>query len=121
MTEVRKSTTWSGLGILVIVIALIAVVAYVIMNPSILENLLYIIIIVAIALVLIAVIAALVMGLLAVPYYMAKGETHQTDTSYDIADVKPVMDKKEPVTDSNSEKTPENPEKKNGDLDDHLY
>ncbi|MFA6805239.1 MAG: hypothetical protein WCQ23_04285 [Candidatus Methanomethylophilaceae archaeon] len=101
MTEVKKSTTWSGLGILALVLVLIAVVVYVALNPWILEDLLYVAIIVIVAIVIIAVIVALAMMLMAVPVYMHKGETYQNDTSYDINDVKPVMDKPEVTDPSN--------------------
>lgn len=115
MTEERKSTTWSGIGILVLVLALIAIVAFVAMNPSILESIVQIILIVIIAIIVIAVIVFLAMGLLAVPYYIKKGETHQTDVSYDIKDVKPVKEKLEP-----EDKPEEKPKSKDDDLN-NLY
>ncbi|UAL07566.1 MAG: hypothetical protein KRP56_07085 [Candidatus Methanogranum gryphiswaldense] len=119
MTEERKSTTWSGIGILILVLIVIAIVAYVALNPSILEDIVGIIIIAVIVLIVIGVIIVLAMGLLAVPYYIKKGETHQTDMKYDIKDVKSVKEKLDPE-DKSEDKPEDKPKSKDEDLQ-NLY
>lgn len=88
----KNSTTWSAVGLAVMVIALIAVVAYLIMNPKMLEGLLWIIIWVIIILVIVGVIIFLAMAVLAIPFYAKKGEQVQTDKSYQLNDVTPVKE-----------------------------
>jgi hypothetical protein len=88
----RKSTLGSALGILVLVLAAIAIVAYLLLNPDILKDIVWVVIVAIVVLIIIAVIVYLAMMLLAVPYYAAKGVQYQTDASYDLKDVKPVKE-----------------------------
>ncbi len=90
---VRKSTTGSALVLCVLVIAMIAIVAYIAMNPDILKDILNVVIAAIIILVIIAVIIFLIVTVLAVPYYAIKGEETQTDATYDLSDVKSVKEK----------------------------
>lgn len=93
MTEIRKSTALSGIGILLIVLGLIALAVYVAFNPWILVSLAYILLVLVIVVVLVAIAVFLAMGLLAVPFYIKEGVTQQTDRSYNLDDIKPVKEK----------------------------
>ena len=97
MADVRKSRLWSGVGILAIALVLIAVAAYVILNPEILENIIYVILIVCVVIVAILIVVALAMMLAAIPLYVKKGEVYQTNQDYSIDDVKSVKEKTEPT------------------------
>lgn len=80
---------------MLLVMIVIAIAVYVVMNPSILESLINILILVVVAILVVALIIFLAMSVLAVPYYVLKGEKFQTDASYDLKDVKPVKEKTE--------------------------
>jgi len=97
-SNLKRRSVAKGLPFLLLGIALIvAVVVYLILNPDILKDLIWLLIVVIIAIVAIAVIVIAVMVILAVPFYFLKGEQYQDGTSYDLDDVKPVTgkDKKE--------------------------
>lgn len=92
----RNSTTKSALALVLLVVAIIAVAAviiYALTNPDILEQVVNILIIVAVVIVAVIVIAYVIIAILAVPYYAVKGESYQTDASYDLDDVKSVKEK----------------------------
>ena len=88
--ERRESTALSGVILLLIVAAIIGIGVYLWMNPDILENIAIAILIVVLVIALIAAGIFVVGMILAVPMYMAKGTTVQTDMSYSIDDVKEV-------------------------------
>jgi hypothetical protein len=94
MVQTQKVKTGkSGLGILLIVagvIAIIALAAYALTVPGVFESVVTIAIYIVVAIAAIAVIAYAAMLILAVPMYMSKGDVVQTDVDYSIDDVKPV-------------------------------
>jgi cytochrome b subunit of formate dehydrogenase len=71
-----------------------AVIWYFVNNPEALENLAVALAYILGAIVVIAVLLYIAIAVLAIPYYAAKGETTQTNASYDIRDVKSVQEKK---------------------------
>ncbi|MDO5838056.1 MAG: hypothetical protein Q4P10_04700 [Methanomassiliicoccales archaeon] len=91
-----EKTTRSGLFLMLLVIAIVAVVgvvAWVFMAyPDVVENLIYAALIILGAIVVIAVVIWLFTLVMAVPYYMKKGESYQDDVSYDMDDIKPVKE-----------------------------
>ncbi len=93
----RNSTTKSAIGLVigaVLIIAVIAAVAYILIsNPDITQSLVNVIVMIIIAIVVIAVAAALIIGIISIPMYAYKGETYQTEMSYDIDDVEAVKGK----------------------------
>lgn len=88
----RKSTIGSALAILVLVVLIIGIVAYLFVNPDVVGNILALALAILVIVVIAIIVFALVMALLAVPYYAAKGEEFQTDASYDLDDVKSVKE-----------------------------
>ena len=88
----RNSTLGSALIILLLVAVIAAAIIWLALNPEILDDLLYIAIIAAVVIIAAIAIVYLVMIILAIPYYAAKGEGYQTDASYDLDDVKPVKE-----------------------------
>ena len=92
----RESTTRSGLFLLslvVVIVAVVGIVAWVFVTyPDVLENLVYAILIIIGAIIVIAVAICLLMMILAIPFYIKKGETYQDDVSYDMDDVKSVKE-----------------------------
>jgi len=89
----RNSTLGSALAILVLALIIIAVIAYIVMNPDILKSLAYLVIAVIAIIIVIVVIVYLAAAFLALPYYAAKGETYQTGKAYDLDDIEPVKEK----------------------------
>lgn len=86
----RKSTVGAALGFVLIGLAIAAVVVLMAMFPQVFESVVWIILVIVMALAVIVVGIALIMGLLALPMYAAKGVECQTDMSYDLDDVKDV-------------------------------
>jgi hypothetical protein len=89
----RNSTLGSALLMVLLVAAIAAIAAFLFFNPGILENLLLVLVIAVVAIAAVAGIIYLAMAILALPYYAAKGESYQTNASYDLDDVKPVKEK----------------------------
>jgi len=91
--NLKRRSTAKGVPFLILgIAAIIAIVIYILLNPSILEDLLYLVILIAIAIVAVVVIALAVMMILAIPFYLMKGEQYQDGTSYDLNDVKSVKE-----------------------------
>lgn len=92
----RESTTRSGLFLLLLVVAIVAVIGIVawvfVTYPDILENLVYAILIIIGAIIVIGIIIWLLMMILAIPFYIKKGETYQDDVSYDMDDIKSIKE-----------------------------
>ena len=89
------STTKSGLGILLLVVAAVAIIGLIVWaltNPDILKTTVNVIIVIGIAILVIVLIISGLMLILAVPYYMKKGEQYQDGVDYSIDDVKPVKE-----------------------------
>jgi len=92
-TNLKRRSTAKGIPFLLLGVAfIIAAIVFVIMNPGILENLLYLAIIIAIVIVAIVVIGLAVIIILAIPFYLFKGEQYQDGVSYDIKDVNAVRE-----------------------------
>ena len=88
----RNSTFGSALILLLLVATIVAVIIWLALNPDILDDLLHIAIIAAVIVIAAIAIVYLVMIVLAIPYYAAKGEKYQTNASYDLDDVKSVKE-----------------------------
>lgn len=92
----RNSTTKSAIALVLLVIAIIAIAAvviYALTNKDILEDIVNILVMAAIVIVAVIIIAYVIIAILAVPYYAVKGESYQTDASYDLDDVESVKEK----------------------------
>jgi len=89
----KNSTLVSALLILLFAVLIAAVAVFLFFNPWILGELMLIAAIVAGVIVIGAVIVYIIMAILALPYYAAKGESYQTDASYDLDDVEAVREK----------------------------
>ena len=91
----RESTTKSGLGILLLVIAVVGIIgliAWALTNPDILAATINVIIIIVVAIVILILIVTGIMLIMAVPIYIKKGEQYQEGVDYSIDDVKPVKE-----------------------------
>ncbi len=89
----KKSTAKSGLGILLIVVAAviaIALAAYALMIPGVLESVATIALIIVGAIIVIALVAYAITIIIAVPMYIAKGEQVQEGVEYGLDGVKSV-------------------------------
>jgi len=89
----KRRSVAKGIPFLLLGIAAIAAVAvYIILSPEILKDIVWLLIlaIVAIAAVVLVIFAA--MFILAIPFYIFKGEQYQDGVSYDLKDVKPVRE-----------------------------
>ncbi|MCL2296388.1 MAG: hypothetical protein FWC29_04835 [Methanomassiliicoccaceae archaeon] len=89
----RNSTIRSAIAILLLAVAIVSICIFVAFNPVILESLAHIALIVVAVIVATAAIIYIAAAVLALPYYAAKGEEYQTDSSYDLDDVKSVKEK----------------------------
>ncbi|MDR0508585.1 MAG: hypothetical protein LBG63_01985 [Candidatus Methanoplasma sp.] len=89
----KNSTLGSAIAILLLAAAIALICVYVALNPSIIEDLAHLALIVAAVIVAAAIIVYIAAAVLALPYYAAKGEGYQTDASYDLDDVEPVKEK----------------------------
>ena len=74
------------------IIALIALIAWALTNPGVLEATLTVIAIIVVAIIVIALIIAGLMFFLAIPMYVKKGEQYQEGVDYSIDDVKSVKE-----------------------------
>ncbi len=92
----KKDTKISGLALLLIGIGVLAavliIVALFIAVPELMQSVIWAILIIVGVIALIFLVIWILMVVLAIPFYMAKGETYQTDIDYDIKDVKPVKE-----------------------------
>ena len=86
----RKSTVLSGIILLVLFVLIIVASVALFMNPDLLENIAYVIMMVVLVIAAIAVIILVFAGVLAIPMYMKKGTEVQTNMSYSLDDVKEV-------------------------------
>ncbi len=90
MSEVRKGTGKSALGlvaIVILIVALIAVVAWAFTQPGFLESVVNVLAVVVVAVVIIAIVAYIIYAVLAVAYYATKGEVVQTGVDHSLDDV----------------------------------
>ena len=89
----RDSTAKSAVGFAVIAVAIVAVIAAFALNPSLLEDVAVAaaIVIVSVAVIILAI--YFIVAIAASPWYAYKGETTQTDKSYDLGGVRPVEGK----------------------------
>jgi uncharacterized membrane protein len=87
----KESTGKSGLALAligVVIVAVIGITAWILYsNPDILENVLYVILVIIAAIVIVIIAVWIITAVLAVPYYIAKGESYQDDASYNLDDV----------------------------------
>jgi len=92
--NLKRRSTAKGIPFLLLgVAAIIAIVAYIILNPDILKDLLYLVLIIVLAVVAIVIVILALIMILAIPFYLFKGEQYQEGgTSYEIKDVKAVRE-----------------------------
>ena len=86
----RKSTVVSGIVLILLFVLIIAAAVALAMNPDLLENIAYVILMIFLVIAAIVVIILVFAGILAIPMYMKKGTEVQTNMSYDLDDVKEV-------------------------------
>ena len=86
----RKSTVVSGIILIFLFVLIIAAAVALAMNPELLENIAYVILMIFLVIAAIVVIVLVFAGILAIPMYMKKGVEVQTNMSYDLDDVKEV-------------------------------
>jgi len=91
----KAGTGKSGIGILLLVvgvIAAIALIAWAMTQPGVLETTINVVLIIVVAIIVIALIFAGLYLILMVPYYIKKGEQYQEGVDYSIDDVKSVKE-----------------------------
>lgn len=86
----RTSTTKSGILIVIGIVLLVALGAYILMTPEILDSLLTIAIVVGIVIIASVMIIYAAIAIMAIPMYMHKGEQYQDGISYGMDSVKTV-------------------------------
>ena len=86
----RTSTTKSGILIVIGIVLLVALGAYILMTPGILDSLLTIAIVVGIVIIASVMITYAAIAIMAIPMYMHKGEQYQDGISYGMDSVKTV-------------------------------
>lgn len=86
----RTSTTKSGILIVIGIVLLVALGAYILMTPGILDSLLTIAIVVGIVIIASVMIIYAAIAIMAIPMYMHKGEQYQDGISYGMDSVKTV-------------------------------
>ena len=86
----RTSTTKSGSLIVIGIVLLVALGAYILMTPGILDSLLTIAIVVGIVIIASVMIIYAAIAIMAIPMYMHKGEQYQDGISYGMDSVKTV-------------------------------
>lgn len=86
----RQSTVKSGIVLVLLLVAVIAVAVVIALNPAVLESIAMVVIVVLLFIAVVAVLIAIFAGLITIPMYMKKGVEVQTDCSYDLDDVKDV-------------------------------
>lgn len=99
-SNLRKiGTGKDAIGLIVVGVLVIAVIAaaiwYCVANPDVMKDILKVILVIVVAVIVIAIIIAVAAFVFAVPFYALKGEQVQTNTDYDIDDVRSVEDKKD--------------------------
>ena len=96
-TDMERKKTWPSAIMMVLlavgIVVLIALVAYVLMRPGVLEAALTAGVIILIAIVAIILIIYAVMAIIAIPMYAYKGEQYQKGASYELDDVKSIKEK----------------------------
>ncbi|MCL1984615.1 MAG: hypothetical protein FWG58_04370 [Methanomassiliicoccaceae archaeon] len=91
--NLKRRSVAKGAPILILGILIMAAAAvYVFLNPDILDSISHIVMIIATVIASVALIVVAVMIILAVPFYVFKGEKYQDGRSYDLKDVKPVRE-----------------------------
>lgn len=93
MREVRRGTGKSALalvGIAVLIVILVALVAWALTQPGVLESVVNVLAIAVVAIVIIAIIAYIAYAVLAVAYYATKGDVVQTGVDHSLDDVRGV-------------------------------
>ena len=86
----RQSTVKSGIALVLLLAAVIAVAVVIALNPAVLESIAMVVIVVLLFIAVVAVLIAIFAGLITIPMYMKKGVEVQTGYSYDLDDVKEV-------------------------------
>lgn len=97
VTNQRKAGTGksaAGIALIVLmVVVIVAAIAYSLMQPGVLESVVTIVAIVAVVAVALIVIGYIVMALMAIPMYAYKGEQYQEGVDYSLDDVESVEGK----------------------------
>ena len=91
--DLKRRSTAKGIPFLLLgIAAIVAIIVLIILNPEIVRDLLFLVFIVVAAAVAIGIVILAVMMILAVPFYLVKGEQYQEGGSYDLKDVKSVKE-----------------------------
>lgn len=93
MQTERKGTGRSALGLLaigVLIVALIAALAWVFTQPGFLESFVNVLLVAVIVIVILAVIAVIAYGVLGLAFYATKGEIVQTGVDHSLDDIHAV-------------------------------
>jgi hypothetical protein len=89
--NLKRRSVAKGVPFLIAGVAVIvAVLVYIYLNPEILKDLVWLALIIAGAIVAVVLIIFAVTVILAIPFYLFKGEQYQDGTSYDLKDVDDV-------------------------------
>ncbi|MBE6517747.1 MAG: hypothetical protein E7Z67_06140 [Thermoplasmata archaeon] len=86
----RQSTVGAAIGILLIVVAIVGAIVVLVMNPEILDSIVWALVIIGGAILVVALGITLVAMFLILPMYAKKGVVYQTDMSYGVDDVQGV-------------------------------
>lgn len=93
----KRDKTWpSAIMFLLLaigIIILIGVIVYALTQPGVFETTLKIILIAIAAIVALVIIGYAIIALISIPMYAMKGESYQTDVSYDLEQIEPVKEK----------------------------
>ncbi len=73
-----------------VIVVAIALAAWALMQPGVMESLLHVAVILAVAIVIVAIAAYAVYAIMAIPMYVMKGEQYQEGVDYNLDDVEPV-------------------------------
>ena len=93
MKKVGTGKSALGMALIAIgVIALIALIVWALSDPDILKATINVIVVIIVAIVVIALIIVGAMFVLAIPFYVKKGEQFQENVDYSIDDVKSVKE-----------------------------
>lgn len=93
----KREKTWPSAVLLVLlaigILILAGVMIYAFLQPGVFETVLKTVVVVAVAIVAIAIIVYVVIALVSIPVYAYKGESYQTDVSYDLEKIESVKEK----------------------------
>ena len=91
--DTKRRSVAKGIPFLLLGVAvIIAIIVYIYLNPEILKDILLVAIVAGVIIVAVILILFAAVVILAIPFYILKGERYQDGTSYDLKDVKSVKE-----------------------------